>query len=150
MKGKYNVPVGLSDHSGETSVAYSAIANSADILEFHVVFNKKMFGPDTKSSLDFDQLNQVVKFRNDNFMIESNPVDKDRMEKELSSIKALFNKSLVLKKSIKKGSIIKKEHLTAKKPSIGIPVQKIDQCIGRRINDDHAAGHILNWDDLES
>lgn len=150
MKGKYNVPVGLSDHSGETSVAYSAIANNADILEFHIVFNKKMFGPDTKSSLDFDQLNQVVKFRNDNFNIKNNPVDKDCMAKELSSIKELFNKSLVLKKSLKKGSIIKKGHLTAKKPCTGIPVQKIDQCIGRRIINDLPAGHILNWDDLES
>ena len=150
MKKKYDVPIGMSDHSGSTSVAYSSIANNADILEFHVVFNKQMFGPDTKSSLDFDQLSQVVKFRNDNFLIESNPVDKDSMAKELSSIKALFNKSLVLTRSLEKGSILKKEDITAKKPSNGIPVQKIDQCIGRRINDDQAAGHILNWDDLES
>ena len=45
MKGRYQVPLGLSDHSGSTSSAYSAIAKNADILEFHITFNKKMFGP---------------------------------------------------------------------------------------------------------
>lgn len=150
MKSRYKVPIGLSDHSGSTSSAYSAIANNADILEFHIAFNKKIFGPDTKSSLDFNQLNQVVRFRDDNFKIESNPVDKDKMAKELITMKELFNKSLVLRKSLKKGSIIKKEDLTAKKPGTGIPVQQIDECIGKKIIDNQISGHILSWDDLES
>jgi N,N'-diacetyllegionaminate synthase len=149
MRNKYNVPIGLSDHSGTTSVPFSAIANNADILEFHIVFNKKMFGPDARSSLNLEQLNQVVKFRNDNFKIESHPVDKDGMAKELTSMKALFNKSLVLSKSLEKGSTLKKEDLTAKKPGTGIPVQEIDLCIGRRIINDQVVGHILSWDDLE-
>ncbi len=150
MKNKYEVPIGLSDHSGSTSSAYSAIANNADILEFHVAFNKKIFGPDTESSLDFDQLRRVVKFRDDNFKIESNPVNKDEMAKELSFMKELFNKSLVLKKPLKKGSIIKKEDLTAKKPGYGIPVGKIDECIGKRLINNQESGHILSWDDIES
>lgn len=150
MKNKYKVPIGLSDHSGSTSPAYSAIANNADILEFHISFNKKIFGPDTKSSLDFDQLKQVVQFRNDNFKIESHPVDKDKMAKELGTMKELFNKSLVLKKSLKKDSIIKKEDLTAKKPGSGIPVRKIDEIIGKRVIDDQAKGHILSWEDIEN
>lgn len=150
MKNRYEVPIGLSDHSGSTSSAYSAIANNADILEFHIAFNKKIFGPDTKSSLDFDQLKQVVKFRDDNFRMESNPVDKDNMAKELSTMRELFNKSLVLRKSLKKGSIIKKGDLTAKKPGSGIPVQKIDKCIGKKIINDQVSGHILSWEDIES
>ena len=150
MKGRYQVPIGLSDHSGSTSSAYSAIAKNADILEFHITFNKKMFGPDTQSSLDFDQLKQVVKFRDDHFKIESNPVDKDKMAKELRTMRKLFNKSLVLTKSLRKGSIIKKEDLTAKKPGSGIPVQKIDKCIGKKVISDLVSGHILSWEDIES
>ena len=108
MKSRYKVPIGLSDHSGSTSSAYSAIANNADILEFHIAFNKKMFGPDTQSSLDFNQLKQVVKFRDDNFRMESNPIDKDKMAKELTAMRELFNKSLVLRKSLKRGPPIPK------------------------------------------
>ena len=150
MKGRYQVPIGLSDHSGSTSSAYSAIAKNADILEFHITFNKKMFGPDTQSSLDFDQLKQVVKFRDDHFKIESNPVDKDKMAKELRTMRKLFNKSLVLTKSLRKGSIIKKEDLTAKKPGSGIPVQKIDKCIGKKVISDLVSGHILSWEDMRA
>ena len=150
MKSRYKVPIGLSDHSGSTSSAYSAIANNADILEFHIAFNKKMFGPDTKSSLDFNQLKQVVKFRDDNFRMKSNPVDKDKMAKELTAMRELFNKSLVLRKSLKRGSIIKKEDLTAKKPGSGIPAQNIDKCIGKKVTNDMTSGHILSWEDIES
>ena len=150
MKSRYKVPIGLSDHSGSTSSAYSAIANNADILEFHIAFNKKMFGPDTQSSLDFNQLKQVVKFRDDNFRMESNPIDKDKMAKELTAMRELFNKSLVLRKSLKRGSIIKKEDLTAKKPGSGIPAQNIDKCIGKKVTNDMTLGHILSWEDIES
>ena len=65
-------------------------------------------------------------------------------------MKELFNKSLVLKKPLKKGSIIKKEDLTAKKPGYGIPVGKIDECIGKRLINNQESGHILSWDDIES
>ena len=40
MKGRYQVPIGLSD-TQLTSSAYSAIAKNADILEVHITFNKK-------------------------------------------------------------------------------------------------------------
>ena len=43
MKEKYNIPTGLSDHSGRTSSAIAAIAKDANLLEVHVVFDKAMF-----------------------------------------------------------------------------------------------------------
>ena len=71
MKVKYKVPVGLSDHTGLTSSSFAAIVHGANIIEFHVVFDKKMFGPDTQSSVNFEQLNQIVKFRNDYFVLKN-------------------------------------------------------------------------------
>ena len=150
MQSKYDVPVGLSDHTGSTSSSYAAIANGANLIEFHVVFNKKMFGPDVQSSIDFNQLDQIVKFRDEYFEIKKHPVDKDKMANELSSMKTLFGRSLVTQKPIKKGAIIKKDDLTAKKPGTGILVEDIYKCIGKRINNDLNIGHFLRWTDFES
>ena len=149
MKKRYNIPTGLSDHSGNTSSAFAAIAKDANLLEVHVVFDKAMFGPDVNSSLTFKQLREVVNFRNDYYNIISNPVDKDLMAKELIGMRYLFNKSVVLNKMLKKGAIIKRSDLTVKKPGIGIAAQNINECVGKRIRSDMPFNHILVWEDLE-
>ena len=59
-----NIPIGFSDHSGNVNVSMSSIAHGASSLEVHAVFSKRMFGPDTSSSLDFDELARLVEFKN--------------------------------------------------------------------------------------
>ena len=102
MKHRFKIPIGLSDHSGSTSPGIAAIAHGADLLEFHVVFEKRMFGPDTPSSLNFRQLEEVVRFRNDYLELKNNPVNKDMVASEMAPMKDLFNKSLVLNRAMKK------------------------------------------------
>src|SRR6056297_1659916 len=46
LKKRYEMPVGFSDHSGDIYACLAATALGAEILEFHVVFDKRMFGPD--------------------------------------------------------------------------------------------------------
>ena len=51
LKQRYNVPIGFSDHSSSIEASIAATVLGAEILEFHVVFDKEMFGPDAKASL---------------------------------------------------------------------------------------------------
>ena len=44
LKERYKVPVGFSDHSSWASTGIAAVALGAEILEFHVVFHKEIFG----------------------------------------------------------------------------------------------------------
>ena len=148
MRNKYSVPIGLSDHSGSMSPSIAAIAKSADLLEVHVVFDKGMFGPDSSSSIELVTLQQIVQFRNDFYELTRNPVNKDLMEKKLRTTKAIFNKSVVLKKRVSKGTVIKKHNLTGKKPGTGIPIQDVDQCVGKKAARDLTASHILKWEDM--
>ena len=57
---KYQVPVGYSDHSGEIFSSLAAVALGASILEFHAVFHKKIFGPDSTSSLTIEKIKELV------------------------------------------------------------------------------------------
>ena len=60
LKERYGLAVGLSDHSSTIYPSLAAISFGAKILEFHVIFDKKMFGPDSKSSLTIDEVKQLV------------------------------------------------------------------------------------------
>ena len=60
MREKYNVPVGLSDHSGMVYPSLFAMAMGANLIEVHVTFHKSMFGPDVDSSLTLDELKMLV------------------------------------------------------------------------------------------
>ena len=60
LKNRCNVPVGLSDHSGNIYSLLAAVSMGAEIIEFHVVFDKKMFGPDSTSSLTISEVKKLV------------------------------------------------------------------------------------------
>ena len=61
LKSRYNVPVGFSDHSAKIETCIAAIVLGAEVLEFHAVLNRQVFGPDTTSSLTIKEIETLVK-----------------------------------------------------------------------------------------
>ena len=104
---KFQCKIGLSDHSGEIYPAVYASAMGASLVEVHVTFNKQMFGVDTSSSLNFEELKQLSNFMN-NFSVLRNSRTKKISSKILSNYKKIFEKSICLNKNIPKGTKIKK------------------------------------------
>ena len=148
MRNRYRIPIGLSDHTGSKSPAMAAIAEGVDLLELHVVFDRDMFGPDSKASVTFSELKEIVDFRDDCHLMLNNPIDKNKMADDLLEMKKLFNKSVVLLKSVKKGSSLCRNALTLKKPGVGLPPAELLRCVGKRVNKDLECGHILKWEDF--
>jgi len=149
MRKRYSIPIGLSDHSGSKSPAMAAIAKGVDLLELHVVFDRDMFGPDSKSSVTCSELAEIVNFRDDCHLMDTHPVNKDEMANDLLEMKRLFNKSVVLVETVKKGSFLRSDALTLKKPGTGLPADALARCVGKRVNKDLEQGHILKWKDLD-
>jgi N,N'-diacetyllegionaminate synthase len=148
MRNKYDVPIGLSDHSGSIFPALAAIANRVNLLEVHVIFDSDMFGPDAKASITLNQLKNLVEFRDSFYEMAQNPVDKNIMAEELSEMRSLFNKSIVLSRSIKKGSVLTGDMLTVRKPGTGLPAKRMDECIGKKTNKSLSKGHVLRLEDI--
>ncbi len=61
LKQRYGLPVGFSDQSGSIYACLAAAAMGADAFEFHVVFDKRQYGPDTSSSITVNQVIQLTK-----------------------------------------------------------------------------------------
>lgn len=108
--------VGLSDHSGNELVPVSAIARGADFVEFHVVFDKRQFGPDSRASLTFEEASRVSAFRTTWRVVNEPSFDKDLTTAELFQMREIFGRGLSLKSGIKKGELIEESNLTLKKP----------------------------------
>ncbi|HAT65583.1 MAG TPA: N-acetylneuraminate synthase, partial [Flavobacteriaceae bacterium] len=115
LKGRYGVPIGFSDHSATVAAGIAAVALGAEILEFHVVFDKKMFGPDVSSSLTLEEATTLVKGVNEVVIALKNPVDKNSND-AFKEVKQIFEKSLAVNKNLLKGHVLTFDDLEAKKP----------------------------------
>lgn len=89
----FNMPVGLSDHSGSPYTGLAAVTLGADALEVHVTWDKRQQGPDVSSSLTIDELKVLVEGTRWIERIRNNPVDKDAMAEKLAPTRELFTKS---------------------------------------------------------
>ena len=148
IKSKYKVPSGLSDHSGNTSTLLAATAIGADLLEFHVTFDKNSFGPDSKSSIEIHKVEKLIK--DINFIKEciNTPVNKEKT-KINKKLKKIFSKSLAINKKMNKNDTIKVEDLESKKPGgEGIDAKNYKEIIGKKINKDLLKNSFINKKDL--
>jgi N,N'-diacetyllegionaminate synthase len=148
LKERYQLPAGLSDHSGEIYGLLAAAALSADILEFHAVFDKRMFGPDASSSLSIAQISELVK--GVRFIDEAinHPINKFD-NTEFKTLKSIFEKSLAVNRDLEEGAIITYGDLEAKKPKgQGIDAALYEQVIGKKIRKKKNKFEFLTWEDV--
>lgn len=149
MKQRYNVDVGLSDHSGTIFPSLAAVSLGAKMLEAHVVFDRRMFGPDSSSSLTIDEFKTLMTGVRDISEMLSNPIDKNN-KSEKSELKTMFGKSLAVRGYLPEGHVITKGDLETKKPAgCGIPAADFDSVIGKTLNKSLEQWAFLNTDDLK-
>ena len=148
LKERYNVTIGFSDHSSSIEACIAATALGAEILEFHVVFNKEMFGPDAKASLTMDETSSLVKAVRNISIALQNPIDKSD-NSDFEKLKSIFEKSLAINKTLKAGDIISFSDLETKKPKgFGILASEYEKVIGKKLNRDMSQWDFLNEEDL--
>ena len=149
LKERYNMPIGFSDHSANIYAGLAATTLGAEILEFHVVFNHSMFGPDAKASLTLEQTAMLVEgVRKINSSLKAQ-YSKENTEK-YDVLKVLFGKSLTTKHSVKKGDVIVFNDMETSKPgNKGISAKDFEQIVGKTWTHDLPSHHFINTQDFE-
>lgn len=149
LKERYGVTVGYSDHSAKIETCIAATALGAQILEFHSVFDRHMFGPDATSSLEIHEIQQLVSAVKNISLAQQHPVDKAD-NSAFGDLKNIFEKSLALNKALPQGHILTFGDLEAKKPKgYGIETSKIKEVIGKKLKRDMGQWEFLKEEDLE-
>ncbi|MFV8325998.1 N-acetylneuraminate synthase family protein [Flavobacterium sp. ZS1P14] len=148
LKKRYEVTVGFSDHSAKKEACIAATALGASILEFHVVFDRQLFGPDAKASLTMSEVKDLVQAVRTVATALAHPIDKNDIA-YIAPLKQIFEKSLAINKDLSKNHILSFEDLEAKKPKgFGILASKYQDIIGRSLKADMKQWDFLNEDDL--
>ncbi len=137
--------IGLSEHTAKIYTGIAAVALGAEVLEFHAVFDRRMFGPDAKSSLEIDEIKQLaegVRFIEKSLQ---NPIDKSD-NSEYTGLKKIFEKTLAVNKDLPEGHILTFNDLEAKKPAkMGIAAAEFRNVIGKKLKEGKN-----KWDFLKS
>lgn len=149
LKNRFHIPVGFSDHSGDIIACLAATSLGAEIIEFHAVFDKRMFGPDAKASLEINQVERLVKGVKAIKAALQITETKDEQVAPLASLKQLFGKSLCINKPLTAGHILTLNDLEAKKPAgHGIEPALYKTIIGKALASNKNQWEFLTQDDI--
>lgn len=143
-----NNEIGFSDHSGNIYAALAAVSLGARLLEFHVTFDKRMFGPDASSSLTIDQTAKLVEGVRFVEKALLSPIDKKDLA-PYSDLKGISEKSLAVNKNLPMGHVLTLEDLESKKPANqGVPAGQFKSILGRILKREPGQYDFLQHEDL--
>lgn len=147
LKKEFNLAVGYSDHTLGIIVPIAAVAMGAKVLEKHFTLDKNLPGPDHKASSEpkeFKEMTEAVgkteKALGSSF---KKPTKNEKEERKLGW------RSIATKTDISKGTIIKKDMISFKRPGIGIKPKEIEKIIGRKAKRDIKKDVLLSWKDIK-
>lgn len=150
LQARYpRVTTGLSDHSGEIFASLAAVALGARILEFHIVFDRRSFGPDAGSSLTPDEVKQLVGGVRKVECALAHPVDKSDASAFLP-LKQIFEKTLAVNKDLPAGHILGFDDLESKKPKgQGLAAERWKEVVGKKLRREMGRYEFLHAEDIE-
>lgn len=139
-------PIGLSDHSMGIWTCLGAVALGASILEKHFTFLRSWPGPDTKISIEPNELHDLIVGSEAVWLARGG--GKTILPEERPVIDFAYA-SVVTIASIKAGDVFSKENLWVKRPGTG-PIQAVnyEKILGKRALRDLKADVQLTPDDI--
>jgi N,N'-diacetyllegionaminate synthase len=130
LKKKFKLCVGFSDHSLGSIASIVAAAVGAKVIEKHITLDKKLDGPDHKSSLNPREFKLMI---DDIRMVEKilGSEIKDVTFSERKNIN-IVRKSIVASRFIKKNEKFSVENITCKRPGTGISPIFFKKMLGKK------------------
>ncbi|MFT4344206.1 MAG: pseudaminic acid synthase [Candidatus Woesearchaeota archaeon] len=138
MKSRFDVLVGLSDHTTNSKIPAYAVALGASIVEKHFTLEKK--GPDAEFSLLPDEFSEMV--RN----IRECESAMGKVNYELSNkVKEhrAFRRSIFASENIKAGEQFTEKNIRVIRPGMGLHPKHYEEIIGKRATQDIKIGEPL-------
>ncbi len=141
LKERFNVEVGLSDHTLGIVAPIVAVTLGARVIEKHFILDKSVGGPDASFSLDEKEFAEMVKaVRQAEKAVGK--VTYELTEKVKTSRK--FSRSLFVVKDIKAGEIFTEENIRSIRPGFGLHPKYLKEVLGKKSKRDIKKGAPLN------
>ncbi len=146
MKKKFNLPVGLSDHSMGSLGAVTAVAMGASIIEKHFCISRDISNPDSSFSMEVSEFKKMVEdIRNVELAIGKVSYGPSEQEKENVS----FRRSIFVVEDIEKGELLTEKNTRIIRPSFGLEPKYYSKVLSMSANTNISKGTPLSWDLIE-
>ncbi len=147
LRKKFNVEVGLSDHTLNNIATISAISLGATAIEKHFILDKNIKSPDSEFSVNPDELKSLIydsrkcweSLGNGNF---------SRSSSELKN--KIFRRSLYFVKDLEKDETIKLNHVRKIRPGFGLAPKFLNQIIDKKVLRNVKRGEKVSWDVIKN
>ena len=143
MKDRFNVKVGLSDHSLGVEAALIVAAMEGSMIEKHFIMNRNIGGPDASFSMESEEFNRLVLGvrRVESILGEA------IYETDSKKIKNReFSRSLFVVEDVKAGDIITEDNVRSIRPGYGISPKFLPKILGEIFKINAQRGTPLSWD----
>lgn len=140
---RFDVQVGLSDHTLGNAVSIASIGQGAVMIEKHFTLGRQEYGPDSAFSIEPHELTSLC--QDSRTAWEALGVASyERKPAEQASLK--FRRSLFFVKSIQAGEVITPSHIRRIRPGYGLSPKHLEHVIGKRVRTDIARGTPVQWE----
>ena len=144
LRQRFELPVGLSDHTLDNMSAVVAASLGAVMIEKHFTLDRKMPGVDQSISMQPEDLRElksdilnVTKILGDNKKI---------IQKSEISVKQSARRSLVARVDIPLGTPLQPDMLACKRPGTGISPGELNRVLGKPAKIDLSAEQVITWE----
>lgn len=146
LREAFQIPVGWSDHTMGHTADVVAVTLGASAIEKHYTLSRDQAGPDHPFALEPHELKAMVgAIREAEAALGSSVKRVTEAEAEMFR---LGRRSIVAARDVAAGGVITRADIAVKRPGFGIPVDALEQVIGRHVTHDVARDQVLQWDDL--
>ena len=146
LRSAFQIPIGWSDHPPGHTADVVAVTLGACAVEKHFTLSRDQSGPDHPFALEPGELRgMVTAIREAEDALGSSV---KRVTDAEADLFRLGRRSLVAARDVPAGGVLARDDLAVKRPGFGIPVDALEQVVGRHVAHDVVSDQVLEWDDL--
>jgi pseudaminic acid synthase len=145
FKKRFDVIVGLSDHTIGSIVPVVATVLGAKVIEKHFILDRSIGGPDASFSMNEEEFKDMVKAVRD-AEISIGTVSYSLTDKQAKGRD--FSRSLYVVEDVKAGTIVSDKNIRSIRPGFGLHPKHYESVIGKKFLSDLSKGERLSFNVL--
>ncbi|WP_375257882.1 pseudaminic acid synthase [Citreimonas sp.] len=146
MARRFDVPVGLSDHTLDNTTAIASVALGACMIEKHFTLDRSGGGPDDSFSLEPAEFAALCSACRTAWEARGS-IDYGRKSSERENMK--FRRSLYFVQDIPAGGTVSAEAVRSVRPGYGAAPKRLDEVIGQRVIEPVSRGTPVKMENLK-
>ncbi|MBC7428133.1 MAG: pseudaminic acid synthase [Bacteriovorax sp.] len=143
LRNRFDVEVGLSDHTMGIGVAIASVTLGATVIEKHFTLDRSEGGVDSSFSMEPAEFKLLVE-ESKKAWESLGRVSYERTEAETKSL--IFRRSLYIAEDMKAGEVLTTKNLRTIRPGFGLPPKHYESLLGKKINKDTKKGTPVSFE----